>query len=241
MELNGENYWSYTNVPPAPDWNVEDTVYTRLDLVDYYSTPKVYAEISENDPTERAHLYKRYRGLDNHIIEAFLNLDTDEGGINYNENSSFNDDNFLRAGKEYLFLTYGFYPDSIYIWGPFWLAESINPLLSEMNAYMRVSQIDRVFSRYYVPQRNIYSAAPNMLFIDPYSFNQDSLNAPILGRDNSYIYRISNIYKADTNGNPLFDVPKDAVGIFGSRSSVYRKTVLKPIRSWDPDTLNWAR
>ena len=147
---------------------------------------------------------------------------------------------FLRQGPRYSIVTNS-NPNApaVRTLGPNWSKSSLDPLLDSRTAWMRVSQMNEDLSRRWFYQ-NVF------IFFGSISGDHNSIQAEqrALARrneDTEYMFRISNIQKLGENGEPVSREELDAIGVFGGFSSAYRKVTIYPVRSWDPDTLNWAK
>lgn len=239
-----EKYFASTVIPDSPICDLPDTLFTELDLKIFNTTPVGYAENTNpqySNLEKRFEIIKPFSGFKNgNIFEITMQLSNQilENGGEFKDTLP---NNYVKLGRDYRYGTYGVYDDSVYFWGAYWIATSNVPVQSSIIAYSVISQIDPFFSKGYNNIRNLVTTPANGTEIDPAFTSRDSIRKDYLRKDNSYLYRVSNIYDADSDGKSMYESPKKAVGIFGSRTSIYRKTVLYPIRSWDPDTLKWRK
>ncbi|MBO6872009.1 MAG: hypothetical protein JJ882_15505, partial [Balneola sp.] len=56
-------------------------------------------------------------------------------------------------------------------------------------------------------------------------------------RDSTYLFDVSTIEKIDENGKILPKSDNDAIGFFAGYFSLYKKTVLIPVRNFDLDSV----
>jgi len=147
---------------------------------------------------------------------------------------------FLRQGPRYSIVTNS-NPNApaVRTLGPNWSKSSLDPLLDSRTAWMRVSQMNEDLSRRWF-YRNVFIFFGGISG-DPRSIQSDEAALARRNEDTEYMFRISNIQKLGENGKPAAREDLDAIGVFGGFSSAYRKVTMTPVRSWDPDTLNWAR
>jgi len=147
---------------------------------------------------------------------------------------------YLRDGATYMIITNS-NPNvpPVMKSGPRWSKNSLVPLLDSRTAWMRVSQMNEDLSRRWFYQNVFVSFGA----IDGEPWLNQSAEQALAKKneDTNYLFRISNIQKLGENGDPVSADELDAIGVFGGFSSAYRKIKMIPIRSWDPDTLNWAR
>lgn len=147
---------------------------------------------------------------------------------------------FLRDGAAYsIFTNTNPNVPEVRTLGPIWSKNSLDPLLESRTSWMRVSQMNEDLSRRWFYQN---------LFIffgsfseDHYSVQSDEAALATRNSDTGYWFRISNIQKLGEDGEPVSKDELDAIGVFGGFSTAYRRIKMIPVRSWDPDTLNWAR
>jgi len=237
------HYFASTIVPPMPIFSFPDTLITPLKLINFNTNPATYVEQTDfGTVAVRRNQIKPFSGFnDGNIFEIRTNYEFDFVNFGFEKNDSL-PNNWLRNGKIYGIGTYGIYHDSLIYHGAEWMIGSDYPIQNQQTAYLSVSQLDHVFSRNYQNVNVwVWPRTSNAFQFDPAFTIGDSLADVKRTNDNSFIFRVSNIFKMDKQGTILPKSESDAIGIFGSRSSTYRKTVLIPVRSWDPDTLNWAR
>jgi len=147
---------------------------------------------------------------------------------------------FLRAGAGY-FIATNSNPNlpAVRTNGPRWSKSSLDPLLESRTSWLRVSQMNEDLSRRWFYQ-NVFIFFGSVSG-DPESIQAEEAALATRNNDTGYWFRISNIQKLGENGKPAAREDLDAIGVFGGFSSAYRKVTMTPVRSWDPDTLNWAR
>ena len=116
-----------------------------------------------------------------------------------------------------------------------WVSMETGSMYKEVCRYVRVSDINEDYHRFYVPEYFEYSA--------PYDVNDlmeqviKKRIGAIQDRDTTYYFRASNIQPIATPGV----APRRAIGVFGASASRYLQTTIRLVRDWDPTTWKWKK
>ncbi|HEX6981460.1 MAG TPA: hypothetical protein VF181_01760 [Balneolaceae bacterium] len=227
---DGRSYTAVTRIPALPQWQVADTVKTPLKLTTFYTGD--YVEESKEvipfsyTPSPKA-VYTI--GQFNH------QYDYEALGVTTNDELLYGDRGpYWRQGLVYTIRTNDFI--KINWLGLIWTNSPDYPLRYSERSWGRLSQINKDLGPFY---QNVFNWI-GMASGDPWSLKETKQVQARLRRDTTYLFGISNILKVGENGKALPKSETDAIGVFGGFSTAYRSTVMIPIRSWDPDTLNWG-
>jgi len=233
---SGSRYRAFTTLPELAQWPVPDTLRPQLELgrsgntfveqtpgrnrikIEYTEAPNAeltVLKLNENDDRETF-----FVGEDEQFLYEDRGKFLRDGatyGINHNEESLFADSTFF---------------------GPLWFETSDTPLKKSVDVWMYLRQNNADMSNpwFYQPIFNYIGANSDDLWS---RMDQEFVDARF-AVDSTYLFEISNILNVGENGKVLPEEQSDAIGVFGGFSSVYRKTVMKPRRSWDPDSLGWG-
>jgi hypothetical protein len=233
---DGRRYHSTTTLPQLPVWSVPETLDVELKLE---SNGRTHFEqnVSEGQirlPFEPA--------PDAWMTTGQINYKGNDESLQAGQQPQFqyrDRGKYLRSGGNYLIRTLSSFPDRLF-YGPVWSESSDKPLKNEQTTYMRLSQLNEDLSKQWLYQNIFifigasdegYWAKKDDAFVSAHFGNE---------RTSTYLFENSNILKVGANGETLPKARTDAIGVFGGFSTVYRTMVMKPVRSWDPDTLDWG-
>jgi len=232
---DSSRYRAVTTLPQMAQFEVPDTLRPQLELVPLQSggfieqTP----EFIRFDFTEAPNA---------EMTEAKINESTDREVFFLEENEQFlfsDKGNYLRYGAFYLINhnEISSFADSTFL-SVFWDRDSGDPLIKKNNIWMYLRQLNSDMSNpwYHQPIFTTIAGGSDDLWDKQDQKQVDAFH----NRDTEYLFEISNILKVGENDKVLPEEQSDAIGVFGGFSSVYRKTVMIPQRSWDPDSLNWG-
>ena len=230
---NGRRYTAETHTPTPASITVPDTI--RSPTTYTYHGPGDWTEIGEvqefecdpdPDPASPVSIWSgnRDRRLDaeTFVLESWQQLPFSDRG------------DHLR-GSIFHIKTPSAYEDGMDCYDR-WTAASRTSRWDVTPAYHRLAQLSDDLAIWYQPpffEFTTSSKPDDILFDDPwYTAVIDARAKADNSRDQTYLPRISNIRPADGG-------PADAVGVFGGMTSRYLTRTLVPVRSFDPDTLDW--
>ncbi len=229
---DGRRYTAETRLPDAADWVIPDTIRFPLQLrplpeggyVEEYGP-----HLIEWTPAAGAPLtvYGGTSSLEHDRIRVW--------GLDNDENFPYEDrGDYLRMGGYYFVFTNGYDLQD----GPFvgWTEFSRWPLLDWLPLHLRLYQLSPELARYYSPEDYYYTMSSG----DPWAVQQWAHNDVVAQRDTTFFRSISNILRLGPHGQPLPHAQSDAVGVFGGYTARYAYSTMKPVRSWDPDSLGWG-
>lgn len=231
---DGRSYRAFTTLPGLAIWQVPDTVETELELVregDGYreQTPGIERKLFEYQPPDNGWLTTIQINYSDGIVRNNL---TDVTDFLYGDRG-----HFLRSGATYTIRTNSSFPERR-SHGPLWLRSSSSPLQETITSWMTLNQLNEDLSRqWYYQSIFVFIGASSEGF---WSKKDDEFVSALFANDTTILFDNSNILKVGPDGKVLPKAQTDAIGVFGGFSSVYRTTVMKPKRSWDPDTLDWG-
>lgn len=227
---DGRRYAAATRIPELFDWEVPDTTQVDLELKQFHTGVHYEEQIERPGYPFTTELGTGYVTYQRNSEYDHFNLGVPEGGFLFEDRG-----HFLREGGAYGLWDVNTFPDKrqLHIG---WTAVASEPLRHSNFLWLSLSQLNEDLSKYYFAPFMYVGMEPDGRW-DQRDYDQ---NEAVVSRDTTYLYKISNILKADDDGNPLPEEQTDAIGVFGGYSAAYRTTVLVPNRSWDPDTLNWG-
>lgn len=148
---------------------------------------------------------------------------------------------YVRQGQGYLIVTHKAYDDHDNC-AVLWINNSRESLREWLPAYLRLEQVGADLARWYEESQiwvGMRQKEGDILWEDPWVDNvMDRRLDAVAFRDTTYLPSISNIKRVGSDGRVL--TRSDAVGIFGGYTARYARSIMIPIRSWDPDTLDWG-
>lgn len=237
---DGRHYQSKTQIPTLPRWNVPDTVSVNLALVQRPGEPVLCTEENNIEDPEKLSPYEPAEGAVLTVAQQNYSRDWAHFGVPTGEFRFEDRGHHRREGGGYGVYTESFYEKEELWTGLGWFEPATPPVIDHLKMWLRLSQLDPNLSQFYWSELGeIYRPpAPNddPDFNDPVFDQYIAVLDAIEANDANHFFDISNIEKLDENGNVL--PTSDAVGVFGSYSSLYPSTTIIPIRSWDPDTLD---
>ena len=233
---DGSQYRAITTLPELAQWPVPDTLRPELDLL---QNGDVFVEQTPG----RKRLRLEYEEAQNAELTVLkINESDDRETFFVGKDEQFlyeNKGKYLRDGATYAIKhnTESLFADST-TFGPLWFEDSETPLKESVDVWMYLRQNNADMSNpwHYQPIFNFIGVSSDDLWSRQ---DQEFVDARF-AVDSDYLFEISNILKVGDNGEVLPEEQSDAIGIFGGFSTVYRKTVMKPRRSWDPDSLGWG-
>lgn len=222
---DGRQYTSETSVPGLPTWVLPDTVNVPIFL-----DTECYEHGDWENPVRLPH-YTPGNGVVLTVEQANYSHDDwlqgiAPGGFKFNDRGPYR-----RDGAYYGIYTEGYAPRLQA--GVSWYEHTSRPIANSIHMYRRLSQLDSNLSLFYWHEFNYIGKHEH----DPYfdDFNTVRLDAIFVYNDADYFFNRSNIKKMDSRGGILPE--SDAIGVFGSYSSIYPRLTVVPERTWDPATV----
>lgn len=233
---DGSHYRAFTTLPELANWPVPDTIKPELEL------DTIRGNLFEQTPDAKdVRLY--YDEAPHAVLTVGkINQSDDREVFSLSEDENFlhsDKGNYLRGGSTYMIRNNegSLFADSTFF-GPIWQESSQKSLKISVDVWMYLRQHNADLSTrwFYQPIFSTIGVNSDNLWS---KMEQEQVDA-FFSRDSDYLFEISNILKVGESGKVLPEAESDAIGVFGGFSSVYRKTVMKPRRSWEPDSLGWG-
>ena len=225
---DGRSYLKESQIPEMVEFNVPDT--TKLNVV--------YRPYNDGTPREESipNKYIKFKFPPNIFItelQSNTSVDRDILLLEPNENFLFEDrGNYLRNGSFYGISTISNQDDSLRkSWIKGLIDESSGSLEKEID-WMRFSYFDNGMWKNFQNLSNWFSTK-GQRWDEMFSRFEEALST----RDSIYLFDVSTIEKVGENGEILPKSENDAIGFFAGYFSVYRKTVLIPVRNFDLDSV----
>lgn len=241
---DGRAYTAQTRTPEVPTFAPPDTFYMPLELVQ--NEPGVWTERNVN---EEVHHFECTPSPSDAPLTVYQSAGTEVydrrvWGLQPGEELWYADRNdYVRQGQGYRIVTHDAYNDYDNC-AVLWTNHSRNPFQEWLPIYLRLEQVGSDLAQWYEESQVWVSTKfkeGDVLWEDPWVDNvMDRRLDAVAFRDTTYLPSISNIDRVGPDGEPLPRSASDAVGIFGGYTARYARSVLRPIRSWDPDTLDWG-
>lgn len=241
---DGRAYTARTQTPEAPTFAPPDTFYMPLELGQ--SEPGVWTERNLN---EEVHYFECTPSPSDAPLTVYQSAGTEAydrrvWGLQPGEELWYADRNdYVRQGQGYKIVTHDAYDDYDNC-AVLWINHSRNPFQEWLPVYLRLEQVGADLARWYEESQTWVGTRQrdeDILWEDPWVDNvMDRRLDAVAFRDTTYLPSISNIDRVGLDGQLLPRAESDAVGVFGGYAARYARSVLWPIRSWDPDTLDWG-
>lgn len=228
----GSHYQAVTTLPELPIWEVPSSIEVELELSQFSNgnyfeknkdTIKLFYEPAPSAPYTTGQM---------NYSDDWESFDVQKGKFLFEDRG-----NFLREGGNYFIQKNGFFENQDF-YDPRWNGDESTPLKDSLQVWMYIAQLNGDMS-----ERWFYQHIFNWIGMsseDPWNDRDRELIDALVERDTTYLFDISNILKVDDNGKVLPKAQTDAIGVFGGYSAAYRTATVIPVRSWDPDTLNWG-
>ena len=233
---DGSGYRAFTTLPELANWPVVDTIRPDLEL------NTIRGNLFEQTPDAKDVRLYYDEAPDAVLTVGKINQSDDSDVFSLSDDENFlhsEKGNFLRSGSTYMIRNNegALFSDSTFF-GPIWQERIQKPTKISIDVWMYLRQHNADLSSrwFYQPIFSGIGVSSDNLWS---KMEQEQVDA-FFNRDTDYLFEISNILKVGANGEVLPEDQSDAIGVFGGFSSVYRKTVMKPGRSWDPDSLDWG-
>lgn len=238
---DGRAYTAQTHTPPPYHISAPDTLHSATEYI--YHGPGQWTEWGTEVPIDCAPALNANAPLTTYKFNAQLEFDHEVFLLDPGERFAFQDrGEHLRDGSRYVISTHGAYSDYRNLCGVVFGTDANTSRWDRTPVYMRVAQMSSDLARYYEAPYSQIAFRPqegDPLWDDPWDDNVvDAREDAGAIRDRTYLPRISNIRSVGPDGEPLAET--DAVGVFGGLTARYLTRTLVPIRSFDPDTLDWT-
>ena len=229
VELNdGRAYSKITKIINSIEIEVPDTI--KIDIV--------YKPFENGTPREESIeqkyiTYKYPKDYTISEIQSNSNNDRDILLLGEKENLLFQDrSNFLRAGSLYGISTSKNTEDTLHKRWVRDLSDPRNNRVTIQKEWMRFSYFGKDMWENFQNLSNWFGMK-GIKIEEMYSRFEEALST----RDSTYLFDVSTIEKIDENGEILPKSDNDAIGFFAGYFSLYKKTVLIPVRNFDLDSV----
>jgi hypothetical protein len=227
---DGRAYTATTRLPELFEWSVADTAEIELKLGRYANGIYNEQDVRPVDMNFAVSSDVGYITYHTNSEYDYQNFDVPEGKFLFEDRSKF-----LREGAAFGIFDAELFTSkkSIYLG---WDESSDDPLRHSEYWWLSLYQLNSDLSRYYYSPFSMMGTEPG----GPWEQRDFNQNRAFVERDTTYLFDISNILKVAEDGSIYPKKQTDAIGVFGGYSAAYRNTTVIPVRSWDPDTLNWG-
>lgn len=230
---NGRRYTAETHTPASPSLPVPDTVYSPTTYT--YHGPGDWTEIGEPQDFDCQPDLESDSPVSIWSAATNPNFDAELFVLDSWQQLPFADRGNHLRGSIFHVVTPSAYPDGMDCYAR-WAAGSTMSRWDILPLYVRLAQLSGDLAGWYEPPFFEFTTSghpEDILFDDPwYTAVIDARSDADNSRDQTYLPRISNVRPADGG-------PADAVGVFGGMTARYLTRTLVPVRSFDPDTLDW--
>lgn len=227
---NGIKYTSKTRIPALFELSIPDTVAIPLKLNRllngvYHEEEKRLASFDFTVGDSIGYVVKQHNSVNDHF-----DLYVPEGKLLFEDRS-----NFLRDGRGWGIFDASTFPNNRAV-KIGWQQTGDYSLRPSEYLWISLKQLNHGLSNFFFSPFSWQGMEPD----GPWEQRDEVQNRVYWNRDTTYAFLISNILKVSKSGDVLPKSQSDAIGVFGAYSAAYRNTTVIPIRSWDPDTLNWG-
>lgn len=237
---DGRSYGSVTNIPGAAILQTPEVIEAELTL----RCSDTADGIACNERSE-FFVIPSIDGKGATITLGSLNMSDDariflEDGFNNNPWG-----NFLRGGSVKYVATNSLNQGEVFGEGgrfelfSFWSGSSDHPLSFEEQIWVWNYQVPDDFLNWFstTPTIEVSGKKGDTTF---FYYRNRPLEAVMRG-NKEFLFEITNLRRVNESGNIAEENHRDVMGIFMGYAATYDSTTVIPIRSWDPDTLDWAR
>ncbi|XWN37841.1 MAG: hypothetical protein ROO71_02715 [Balneola sp.] len=225
---DGRFYAKKTKLPTSIEWEIPDTTFIKV----FY---KPYEDGSPREEGKPA-AYLNFKLPENIFLTEIQSNSSEDRGILFLEEDEkflFHDrSEYLREGSFYGISSISNSIDSL---RKGWIRDFNN-----LNGISINREIDRMRISYFNPDlwenfQNLsnWFGMKGVKIEEMYSRFEEALST----RDSTYLFQVSTIEKVGENGEILPKSENDAIGFFAGYFSVYKKTVLIPVRNFDLDSV----
>ncbi|MGM0586846.1 MAG: hypothetical protein ACQETE_00385 [Bacteroidota bacterium] len=231
VTLDGEQYRAETTIPEQVDWHVPDTIIAKPKL-GLFETGTYYEDSGMiKMPIDLSKDALLFVGQWNHE-DDHMYFDVEKGDFPYEYAGPY-----LRKGSNYtIAVNDELVARDMVDFGPYWIRYSTEPLLYHARVWGRVSQLNEDLTKYY---KQIFTQAFTPDDTDWYKY-MDRRNDAFFSQDTNYYFKTSNIKPVGPSGDTLSWRERKVIGVFGGMSTDYETTVMKAVRTWDPDSVDWT-
>ncbi len=226
--FDGRKYQKETIIPKSTEIEIPDSIDLNIEFVPYQDgTPR-----EESNPN-KFYIFEYPEG--NFLTEIQSNADTDRETLLLEdwEDFLFQDrGNYLRLGSMYALTIPSWDNDELRRAWIQDLSKNREKIWESKTQWMRFSFFSKDIGNNWQHMNEIFSSK-GILWDEMY----DRFIRAFTSRDSTYLFQVSTIEKVGENGEILPKSENDAIGFFAGYFSVYKKTVLIPVRNFDLDSV----